>query len=280
MKNYIPLRSILNQVPKAILREDTPDNLLSFALDGYRLLDHPSQKEDKVKVFEIDNHKVVLPSEIKGINLVTYLCKNPSEQEIEDLCNGTCECEREAEGYETTTNNICRYSINYKLFLDSQYYNNNYTPLKYIGNTNKSNICSGCLNRYCTHVNETFSVDKDKVLWTSIQSGYLCIDYFTEIVDDDGDIYIVDEQEIKQFLSYYTQLKHWEERLSVHEKGATYNINRLTQLVDVWYIKSRGKLNLINADDNLMSEIAFTQTRNQKLMRLPALYYNQYDTEY
>lgn len=285
MTKYIPLSSILNFIPKGIRQEDTPDNLLSYALEYYRELKFPMQEESAIVVKPIDNHKVQLDDCIKNINVVNYLKSEPTCEEEYGVCddnNLDCEpCERESAGYETRTNNICNYSLNYKLFLDSPYYNNNFFPLKYVGNTSYNLVCKDCPNRFFNYENNTFSVDKNRILWTSLQSGYLCIDYNTEIKNEDGEYLIVDEPEIKRYLAYASEYEHWRDRISYEVDNK--NINReavVLQRANLYYLKARGVLAKKGFDANMNRAITFTETTNQKLIRIPALYYNQYAEHY
>jgi hypothetical protein len=215
MINYISIKSALRFIPKPLFSQSTDLDFMSWMLDGYRQLDVPQIYESKVKIVEIVNGSVELPQEIKEINLITYLDKEPTETDIYSLTD--CICNTESNANDADTNNPCQYTLAYKQFLDSAYYKNNYSPLLYKGNSSTL-LCSNCPNHYAKCQN-VFTIDKNNILHTNINSGFLCLDYDTEMKND-SDFLILDLTEIKQFLAYYAIAKHWEERASIKEQSA------------------------------------------------------------
>jgi len=265
MTNYIPFRSILGRIPKPLFKESTESDFLSWALDALRRLPPIARTESKVQIFEIKNNKVSLPKEIKSINLVTYMVTEPDEE----CCNSLACCVENPEPEETwyNTDSICRYTINYKLFLDSLYYNTCYSPLKFVGNS--AYVVSNSPNRNC-NCQETYTVDKNKCLHTSYCDGFICVDYNVELKDDDGNFLIPDYQNVISFLTKYATMKHWEERASGKEEGAFTLYQKYQQEAESQYKAARGEILLKNADVDALSEVV--KGGFNKLIKVPERY--------
>lgn len=268
MNNYISLKAVLSQIPKPLLEHSDEADFLSWALNGLRESNVVQMYEPKIKIFEIIDGKVNLPEEIKEINLVTYLKNKPTQEDISSFSNCITPCEdNQTISNESDTNNICNYTIAYKMFLDSSYYNNNYIPLQYRGNG--SFLCKNCPNKFssCQHI---YTVDSTKTLHTDLNSGFLCIDYDVETKDINGDILIPDFQEMKQFLVFYCIAKHWEERAMMSEQNANNMAQDYLIKAEIYLKKIKGKmkLRLLNANS-----IALLQGgQYQKLIKLPSEY--------
>lgn len=263
MTNYISLKSILSQIPKPLFNHSEEDDFLSWALMGLRESKIINMYEPKVKIFNLGNGVIHLPNEIKEINLVTYLACIPSEEDITN-CQPCFTSTIPEESVDTVNSN---YSISYKLFLDSDYYNKNFRPLQYKGNG--SYICKNCPNK-TTPCQYTYTVDSSKVLHTNLTTGYICVDYDSEVLDSEGEMLIPDFQELKQYLVYYSLAKHWEERAMMSEQNA-YNLSQdyLTK-AEIYLKKVKGSDKLRKIDVNSIAMIQGGQY--QKLIKLPEQY--------
>ncbi len=267
MTNYIPLRSILGKIPKSLFKESSESDFLSWALEALRTLPSTSRTEAAVKILEIKNNKVALPKELKYINLITYMAKEPDEKSCSSLASCVESPEAEEEWY-NNTERICRYTLNYKLFLDSLYYNQNYMPLRYVGNSpfvSKRSPNIGCNCAY------TYTVDANKCLHTSLCEGFLCIDYQTEIKDENGDFLIPDYQEVSNYLSKYAIMKHWEERASSKEEGTFTLYQKYQQEAESQRKAAKGRILLSNTDLHTIANVV--GNTYQKLIKVPEYYF-------
>lgn len=248
MIKYVSIKSALRFIPKPLFRQSNELDFMSWMLDAYRELDLPATFENKVQIFEIDNGKLELPQEIKEINLISYLANEPSNNDIYSLTD--CICNPESNANEEDTNNPCQYTLSYKMFLTSSYYKNNYAPLLYVGNRTQSLLCNDCPNLHSSCKN-TFTIDKDNILHTNLDKGYLCIDYTTEMVDENGEFLILDLTEVKRYLAYYAEYQHWRERAAVKEQSAGNMAQDALIKAETWLKKCRGILILrgINPHD-------------------------------
>lgn len=275
MINYTKINSVLPLISKAVRQEDTNLNLLSYTLDAYRLIQGPTSMMEEVAIYEIKDHKVELCSDIKTINLVTYL-NQPTDSNCEN-CLNIVAGESQEEYNLTDSTNPCagNYAIAHKLYLSTDYYNQNFAPLKYVGTS--SFVCSDCYNRFCHDCNETFSVDHNKVMWTSFKDGYVCVMYDKELKDDDGNFLIIDDMDVKKYLALYAELEHFRNRWYSHEEGAGSFISNLESKVNLWYNKSKGTLNKISINAPLLKEMTNGSYNARFFNMLPYNYRQRYE---
>lgn len=269
MIRYTSLESALPLVSRAVRRQLNKTEMLAWAYDGYEQLQIPGETEPVVQLFEVKDHKVKLPMEVKEINLVTYLLNDPSEEELKELetCNLT---EEEIEG-----SCVGRYILAHKVFLESSYYNNNFFPLKYIGNA--PYLCENCFNRFCHQCNETFSVDHNKILWTSFKEGSICVEYERDILDTEGYPKIVDIPEVKRYLAFYIEYEHWRNRSGESDVGANREVNNALSLMNIWYNKARGSVLLHQVDRRTISELTLNDFNARFFKMLPDNYRRKYE---
>ena len=266
MIKYTPLNSALRFIPKPLYDQSSDLDFLSWMLDGFRYLDLPVTLESKIKFFELDHGKIKLPEDIKEIKLITYLYQDPTKEE----CSSFNSCISNPESNATTedTNNPCQYTIAYKQFLDSPYYNNNFTPLHYKGNYS-SLLCSNCPNKFSVCQNY-FTIDKNNILYTNITDGYLCIDYLSEMKDCNDDFLIPDVTELKQYLAYYAIVKHWEERAAGKEQSAFQMAQDSLVKAETYLKKNRGIFIMRSIDANAIVEVQ--GGKYNRLIQLPEHY--------
>lgn len=267
MTNYIPLKNVLRLIPKPLLRQSNEADFLSWMLDAYRDLPSPARTKSMVEIFEVVDGKVELPSKIKEINLVTWMKQEPCEEDINSLQSCVENPEAEESWY-NNTESICRYTLNYRMFLESIYYNNNFMPLKYYGTSN-SFLCSACPNKYVTCM-YGFSITPERVLYTDAGDGFICIDYEAEVLDDEGNYLIVDYPKVQEYLYKYAMYKHWEERAAVKEEGANQIYINMSQQAEVARKAARGQILGRNLDAANIQKINGGEYK--KLIRVPEKY--------
>lgn len=265
MTNYIKLDSCLTMIPKAAFKESNSSDFLAWMFEALRDLPTVTYTYPKVQIFEFDDYKLELDPTIRQINMVTYLANEPSTECCDEL-SSCIECPEEVES-EVTTNDICRYTINYKLFLDSLYFKQNYMPLVYKG-TGDAFICSKCLNRFASDCAYTFTVDRNRVLHTTLKSGFLCIDYDSDL--DCENCLIPDYAKLKRYLVRYALMKHWEERMQTKEESAFTFYQKYQSEAEVALKAARGEINSKNLDVNTIVEsLRYTYRR---LIQIPEKY--------
>lgn len=283
MTNYIKIDSVLTRVPKYI-RDNYDDlSILSEALVAYRTLEITQSYEHDVRQYTIQNHQVQLDNDIKLINNVYFMNGKCTKEDMESLCSITttsedvcndasdCFCCKQAEGYDTRSTNICRHTINYQLFLDSAFMKNNYTPLKYIGNS--VGITKDCAWKYVNEPYDTYSVDKNKLMRVACQKeGTICIDFDREVLSDDGDFMIPDNEKLKRALAMYATAMLSFNDMLMHKQGSSTLYSKLLQQAETLLKSAKGDLIQRNLNPNTVRNIIFSE---QGLMRNPKAFSNK-----
>jgi len=269
MKEYTSLKSVLDtsRIPQQFQTDCGVDNILSWALDAYRLLKVPEQLENKVILIEIKDHQIQLNSEVKLLNSVVYFANKPHNYDCDggvvDLIYNNS---NDTNPTSSLTHIVGDYAIAHKIFLESKYYRENAILLKYTGNTNGDNICKNCPNKFCNDCTYDFTVDSNKVLWCSIKTGYLCIEYMTEIKQG-TDYKIINTPEILRYLSLYCQAQCYLNKSSIKEESAYQMYDRLLQQTEVAFKRAKGSEILKSIDSDTISSIYF-KNRNQRLVNI------------
>ena len=263
MNNFVSLRSLLTTIPKPIFNEAEESDILFWFREGLRLLPSITATESKVEIFEIVDSKVQLPKYIKSINSVDYMYKEPTE----DCLKSYSDCVYVEPESEDLIPQVCKPQIYYKMFIDSPYYKNNYTLLKYIGQ-DKSLLCQNCPNLYCDNTNN-FVLTRDKMMYTNFSCGFICVNYDTEICDESGNLMIPDIQEVHNFLQSYAIKRHLEERMFGKEEGINSMYQQYSQKSDIEYNKARGVIMLRQINPHTIQGI--TDGWFKRLIKLPSI---------
>lgn len=274
MINYTSINSVLPLVADSIRSEDNIPKLLSYILNGYRDIYSPVHTKEEVLLLQLKDHKTALPDSLRKINLVTYMSSDPNDDDSSNL-----------EGIETQTVEInlaatepdlqCvgNYILSHRLYLLSDYFQNNFEPMKYIG-INKF-VCTDCNNRFCHPCNYTYSVDENKILHSSQKEGFVCIIGESE-VKIDGVYQIIDHPHVKRYLAIFAEYQHIRNRMFSQEQGAM-NIKRdLSQDLNIWYNKARTAIKAALLNRPLITELTIGRT-NARFLKDAAYEYRSND---
>jgi hypothetical protein len=277
MTRYIPLNSVLNFIPKGVRDEEKDDTqLLSWALQGLRTLNISQRFEQNVCILEVKNHRVQLPDSIRKINSIHHLHREPTEEEAnnfeccinQDVLCGCDISDLEPNDDPTSTENICRLPVYYQLFIDSNYFQNCWSYMKYTG-VRKGLHCPSCPNLFCNSCVETYAIDTNLNMMTSFKDGFVCVDYVAEPKDTAGNFLIPEDTDLQQGLSYYIQAMHWNNRASRKEQGAFQYYIQYLNLGERLLTKAKGK-HLLKAIDK---DLIYIITNNShRLLRTPKVW--------
>lgn len=259
MKNYVPIDTILNYVPKQLRRQVNEGDLLEHAIQAYNLLDIKDRYEQKGKLLEIVKGKAKLPADAKEINLVTYLYKEPTSEEEDSMT--VCASSSELS------------ILDPSCFCNTAYYNNCFEPLKYNGNSNP--LCESCGDARLKRCRGTYQVDSNRNIIPSVFDGYLCVFYSRPIKDDNGNYLVIELEEVLKYLAYYASFMEVMNRMLLHEEATVSWYDKFMDLSDTYYLKAIGALRLRGLDVNAINAIKFTGTPNQTLIRLPNSYFER-----
>ena len=275
MVKYTPLPSFLTLVPKVLRQEASEGDLLYYGMEAYRELRIPSKMETKILILPITKHKVQLPDEVSIINLVTYMKEDPSSVDIEALkdCVDSTDTSSTSDSFIYTdyVNDagivIGAYGLNYSLFLNSTYYNNNFFPLKYVGMHNA--MCPPYGLEKFSRCADTYTISYDKVITTSIETGYILIDYSMELKNEEDDYLIIDIPEVKEYLARAAILKVIETRAYSSDQGSVGMLDREVQKMNHAFTRAKGVLLLMGVNRIAINEITNGGRQQQMLTRLP-----------
>lgn len=262
MRNYITLRSVLGHLPGPVKTEGRTIDFLLWFLEALRTLPDVTTTVSKMMIVEIVNGKVELDKSIKLLNEVRYLSCAPTESCFESL--SACVT---ATTPQDLTPQVCEPTINFKMFLDSPYYKRNYSLMRYVGE-DRSLLCKNCPNNMCDST-YTFTVTPEKILYTTLQDGWLCINYDTEVCDDNGDLLIPDVIEIIQYLVSYALMKHFEQRMFLKEEQTFNFFQTYRQQAEIFFKKARSKVMLSGLNPNGIQDL---YRPYYNLIQIPANY--------
>lgn len=298
MTDYIKLEAVLTRIPIRVRESESRGNLLSYALDLYKEINVPQKYETKAVILTVQDHKVKLPDDVRIINIVTYQDGMPTEEEACELlrcasevkcsnCGNTCPdvtgtipacsscgyCLTEPENFTTRTNNICRHTLNYQLFLVSDYYANRYKPMKYIGTG--SGICKKCVGRFnsCQY---SFKVSPSRVLWTDLQEGLICVDYDAEVTED-GQILIPNNTKLIRAMAAYAEAMYWRNNRVVHEENSHAYYRDLMNEAEILLKSAKGNMILKAADAETIQDIIFVGNPKFQFTKVPEFYFDKND---
>ena len=245
--NYIPLKDILRNIPKALFNDSEEYEFLDWFLDGLKLLPFSIRYQTKVEIFEIVGGKLVLPKYIKKINGIYYQVSKPSDDcYVDDITEQTPEPA-------DVNPAVCKPMITYQMFLDSQFFTQNFNLLKYVGQ-DKSLLCDNCPNLRCGSP-ETFVITPEKIMYLSLQEGWVCVNFETPICNENGDYLIPDNQALIEFLVAFAIYKHWENRQFTKEEQSGNFYNSYLQKAEILLKKAQGDHLLRNINIHTISDI-------------------------
>lgn len=210
----IQLEAVLGYISPRTRGERSDMDLTFYASQAFKSLGVKEDREKVCVLLPIYKNKATLPNDALYINKFNYieeldenfpctveatcecgvcLCDNVKE----DKCL-TCDCPVEPLGYTTRTNNVCKYQINYKLWLDSL--ENSYEPVKleFKGNQRK-HIGKDCLQQ----CNYGWSLNGNTI-GIDFESGWIHMVY-EAYIKVDGKYMIPNETDLLRGLALYAE---------------------------------------------------------------------------
>lgn len=238
MTNYIPINSVLTRIPN-IIRETLGDDLiLSYAMDLYKTVNVADKLQTSWAIVQLKNFTVELDKDIVSINRV-YKTK------------------------EKLTNNICGDTIDSECINKIEECEECYLEkLRYTGNRN--NILNHRF-RNCNNCTDTFNIDSNKILTSSLKDELLLISYNTEIIEDEYYM-IIDNSDLLVSLSLFCQAQYY---LHISASENINNINIYTDLLNksqILLTKFKGSRKLSNTNPDTISEISGDLSTNRRLI--------------
>jgi len=255
MKSFVKINSLLSRIPKVLFEESQEADFIDWMTDGLQLLPNTIQYESKLGFFEFAEGKLQLPKEVKKINSIKWQCSEPTQECLEELVTE-----------DTTDLDLkCIKPLTYGIWLDSMLYRNHYETLKYAG-TDKSLVSYDCECR-TTSCTEEFVITPTKMMYLTVDSGYLCINYDAPVCDEDGQFLIPDVAILHEFLVAYAIHKHWENRQFTKEEQAGNFYQQYFQKQALLLRQAKGDHLLRNF--NMYNAMEITGGQYKRMIQLP-----------
>jgi len=234
----VPIDNIFNYLPKNLRRELSDDTqILSWALQALRTVNHSQKYVKDITFHEISNHKAYLPEDLHKVYKVSYAIREPDNLEIDRLCE--CQPQTDAANFSLETNCIPLY---HELFLTSNYYLTGFKPMAYKKTKLTDNyVCNvkwgGCYGFYSLNTSAS-------IMTFSEQTGFVAIEYFAEPKNDDGKFLVPDVPALWNGLSAYVKAKFYEDRMIMSEQNSLQLYQQSLLESKNWLDDARGQFKL------------------------------------
>lgn len=245
MVNYVTLDAVMNYLPSAIIKNVDEGQIKSWVYQAYRTMEYlPEAEELRTVSIAINQHKAVLPEDVKRIVAVKYTDLMPSFSNI-----GIAEIDE---------NKLFIYQ---KIFFSSEYWRDA-KPLRYKGQMRAPLIDD---ELYCNDCQIGFTIDSTmRCLTIDHADGNVLLAYMT-VPTENGELIIPDDTNLLMGLSHYVQSQYWNEMTYSHEANSmVYSERHLAKAVSNF---NRYKGRRIAARVHPARHRAFVFERNPKFNR-------------
>lgn len=256
--DLIRLDNVFNYLPKTVRRElNDDDQILSWALQALRTVNHTNKLVKSVSFHDIVNHKITLPVDLKKVYKVSYATEEPDDLTISTLCS----CEAQTDSSTFTIDKDCR-PLYHRLFLTSDYYLKCFTPMQYkkVRLTDQY-VCNvnwgGCYGFYSLNTTGTMMTFSEK-------SGFVVIEYFAEPKDDYGNFLVPDLVSLWNGLADYITAKFYQDRAVQKEQNANQLYQQYLLSSRNWLNDARGYFKLNSIDLAMHRHLIYSDSRIMK----------------
>jgi hypothetical protein len=214
----ISSKAIIRKIFRDLKPEN--DNWIDDAIEWIgEALEHigsAPQLSQKQCVLDIENHKVLLPTDLYYINQVAInnSVSPTTSSELDTLTTKVKELKQsivdaQADDLEYSDTASVLHEINSRIVvLENIYFTdgNRLQPLQYGASTfHRSMHCTGCVNESANY-EDTYIIDDDYIK-TSFQSGKICLSYMAFPTDEDCYPLVPDEISFKEAMFWYVYKK-------------------------------------------------------------------------
>ncbi len=220
-------KNIMGALPNPLLEEFEQFEIMQWITAGVNLLPEIDTTE-QIKYLEIIDGKVKLPTNFKKVYGVFKVDREPTQEECTDLG---------LEAPVTEYPEDSKIEIYVKILLDTPYFQEAYIPLKYVGDL--SFLCTGCPN--INSCSEEFTI-RDNYLYTSFESGAICLHYAGLQCNSEGDIILPDSQVLSEYLQKYVLKKAYEVKMYSKEENSLNLYQLYRTEADILFRRARGEM--------------------------------------
>ena len=192
------------------------DDAIEWIGEALEHIGAAAQLCQKQCVLTVENHKVLMPTDLYYINQVAInnSVSPINSEELDDLISQveglkTSIADAQADGLEYSSTASVLHEINSRIVvLENVYFKNDYKlqPLQYGASTfHKSMHCEGCVNEN-VQFEDTYLVDCDYIK-TSFVSGKICLSYMAFPTDEECYPLVPDDISFKEAMFWYIYKK-------------------------------------------------------------------------
>ena len=210
------------EIIRKIFRDLKPDNdnwiddAIEWIGEALEHIGSATQLSQKQCVLTVENHKVLLPTDLYYINQVAInnSVSPVSSSELDTLTTKVKELkdaiiDAQANNLEYSSTTTVLHEINSRIvILENVYFSgsNSLQPLQYgASNFHKSLHCTGCVNENARY-EDTYIID-DGYIKTSFESGKICLSYMAFPTDEDCYPLVPDDISFKEAMFWYIYKK-------------------------------------------------------------------------
>tara|TARA_R110002167_G_scaffold6548_4_gene30348 strand:- start:1454 stop:2338 length:885 start_codon:yes stop_codon:yes gene_type:complete len=210
------------EIIRKIFRDLKPDNdnwiddAIEWIGEALEHIGSATQLSQKQCVLTVENHKVLLPTDLYYINQVAInnSVSPVSSSELDTLTTKVKELkdaiiDAQANSLEYSSTTTVLHEINSRIvILENVYFSgsNSLQPLQYgASNFHKSLHCTGCVNENARY-EDTYIID-DGYIKTSFESGKICLSYMAFPTDEDCYPLVPDDISFKEAMFWYIYKK-------------------------------------------------------------------------
>jgi len=179
---YVPIDSVLYDLSLTIDSKFWNEATVKEWLNrGYRQLGISAKLESKVKVLEVFQHKVNLPTDFIFLNQI---------------------------GYYDSENCTTDYKIS------------DFKPMKLSSSSFSKGFCLDTSIEHCPGCFHEFGINTDLTITTTLPVGIIILSYLGYPTDENNTVLIPDDETVKEALLHYILYRYWMAKYQVKEEGA------------------------------------------------------------
>lgn len=129
------------------------------------------------------------------------------------------------------------------LTMIAYYENEKYYPLHITSSPFFYDKCNDDL-KVCVNCQHTFAVSDNFVITTTLKDGPIYVAYRAYPTDDEGNIMIPDDEDLKEALYHFILYKYWQKKYNMLEEGAESRMKFYLGMWGVFSAKAAGALNM------------------------------------
>ena len=251
--NYISIKSVLYDLSLTIDdRYWNETKMGEWAHRALRMVHTDQSLETKVTYLEVCEHKAILPTDLKFLTQVAYYSGANTTSLLGDI--NALDLPPDSE-------------LGTKL---NQFNTITWKAMRLTTNPYHASICLDNSITYCTDCQHEFSVSKDLVLTTTLQTGVIMLSYLAWPKDDDGYALIPDNEFLKEAIFHYILYRYWLSKSMMMEEGSAAQVQFHLKMWNQLKAQAAGDLNKpdVNELENLKSQMNHLVPRASRFQQL------------